>query len=83
VQHKHAQIVQAFPKMPNEASLSNFIFAEPPMLLPSDDSELEWLGWLEGLWRRFFFEVSEALPEELWRCFLSFFLSLDLEAFEI
>ena len=53
------------------------------MLLPSDGSELDWLGWLEGLWRRFFFEVSEALPEELWRCFLSFFLSLDLEAFEI
>ena len=51
------------------------------MLLPSDDSELEGLGWLEGLRRRFLFEESEALPEELWRCFLSFFLSLDLEAF--
>jgi hypothetical protein len=81
VQHKHAQIVQTFPKMTNQASLSPSIFAEPPTLLPSDDSELEGLGWLEGLRRRFLFEESEALPEELWRCFLSFFLSLDLEAF--
>jgi hypothetical protein len=82
VQHKHAQIVQTFPEMTNEASLSPSIFAEPPALLPSDDSELEWLGWLEGLRRHFFFVASESLPEELRRC-LSFFLSLDLEAFEI
>ena len=67
--------------MTNEARFSPSIFAEPPVLLSSDDSVLE---WLEELLRwRFFFAASESLSEELRQRFLSFFLSLDLEAFEI